>query len=167
MVPICFGKVMAMDRYPTTPSGLKKMEGELKKLREVDRPANVRAIEEAREHGDLSENAEYKAAKEEQSLIAGRLEYLEDRISRANVIDPSKLSGDRVVFGAKVSLENLDTEEETIYRIVGDDEADIEKGTISISSPIARGLIGKEAGDEVKVVTPAGSRKFEIVDVEF
>ena len=156
-----------MDRYPTTPSGLKKMEGELKKLREVDRPANVRAIEEAREHGDLSENAEYKAAKEEQSLIAGRLEYLEDRISRANVIDPSKLSGDRVVFGAKVSLENLDTEEETIYRIVGDDEADIEKGTISISSPIARGLIGKEAGDQVKVVTPAGHRKFEIVDVEF
>ncbi len=158
---------MAMDKYPTTPSGLKKMEAELKKLREFDRPANVRAIEEAREHGDLSENAEYKAAKEEQSLIAGRLEYLEDRISRANVIDPSKLSGDRVVFGAKVSLENLDTEEETIYRIVGDDEADIEKGTISISSPIARGLIGKEAGDEVKVITPAGPRKFEIVDVEF
>jgi transcription elongation factor GreA len=115
----------------------------------------------------LSENAEYKAAKEEQSLIAGRLEYLEDRISRANVIDPSKLSGDRVVFGAKVSLENLDTEEETIYRIVGDDEANIEVGTISISSPIARGLIGKEVGDQVTVVTPAGPRKFEIVDVEF
>ena len=156
-----------MDRYPMTPPGLKKMEVELKKLREVDRPANVKDIEEAREHGDLSENAEYKAAKEQQSLIAGRLEYLEDRISRANVIDPSKLSGDRVVFGAKVSLENLDTEEETIYRIVGDDEADIEKGTISISSPIARGLIGKEVGDQVKVVTPAGSRKFEITDLEF
>lgn len=150
-----------------TPKGLKKIEAELKKLREVDRPANVRAIEEAREHGDLSENAEYKAAKEEQSLIAGRLEYLEDRISRANVIDPSKLSGDRVVFGAKVSLENLDTEEETVYRIIGDDEADIENGTISISSPIARGLIGKEVGDEVVVTTPAGPRKFEIVDVEF
>jgi transcription elongation factor GreA len=158
---------MAMDRYPMTPPGLKKIEAELKKLREVDRPANVKDIEEAREHGDLSENAEYKAAKEQQSLIAGRLEYLEDRISRANVIDPSKLSGDRVVFGAKVSLENLDTEEETIYRIVGDDEADIEKGTISISSPIARGLIGKEVGDQVKVVTPAGSRKFEITDLEF
>ncbi len=150
-----------------TPAGLKKMEAELKKIRETDRPANVRAIETAREHGDLSENAEYKAAKEEQSLIAGRLEYLEDRISRANVIDPSKLSGDRVVFGAKVSLENLDTEEETIYRIVGDDEANIEVGTISISSPIARGLIGKEVGDQVTVVTPAGPRKFEIVDVEF
>jgi transcription elongation factor GreA len=158
---------MDMDRYPMTPAGLKKMEAELKKIRETDRPANVRAIETAREHGDLSENAEYKAAKEEQSLIAGRLEYLEDRISRANVIDPSKLSGDRVVFGAKVSLENLDTEEETIYRIVGDDEANIEVGTISISSPIARGLIGKEVGDQVTVVTPAGPRKFEIVDVEF
>jgi transcription elongation factor GreA len=158
---------MNMDRYPTTPAGLKKMEAELKKIRETDRPANVRSIETAREHGDLSENAEYKAAKEEQSLIAGRLEYLEDRISRANVIDPSKLSGDRVVFGAKVSLENLDTEEETIYRIVGDDEANIEVGTISISSPIARGLIGKEVGDQVTVVTPAGPRKFEIVDVEF
>jgi transcription elongation factor GreA len=156
-----------MDRYPTTPAGLKKMEAELKKIRETDRPANVRAIETAREHGDLSENAEYKAAKEEQSLIAGRLEYLEDRISRANVIDPSKLSGDRVVFGAKVSLENLDTEEETIYRIVGDAEANIEVGTISISSPIARGLIGKEVGDQVTVITPAGPRKFEIVDVEF
>jgi transcription elongation factor GreA len=143
------------------------MEAELKKIRETDRPANVRAIETAREHGDLSENAEYKAAKEEQSLIAGRLEYLEDRISRANVIDPSKLSGDRVVFGAKVSLENLDTEEETIYRIVGDAEANIEVGTISISSPIARGLIGKEVGDQVTVITPAGPRKFEIVDVEF
>jgi transcription elongation factor GreA len=158
---------MDMDRYPMTPAGLKKMEAELKKIRETDRPANVRAIETAREHGDLSENAEYKAAKEEQSLIAGRLEYLEDRISRANVIDPSKLSGDRVVFGAKVSLENLDTEEETIYRIVGDGEANIEVGTISISSPIARGLIGKEIGDQVTVVTPAGPRKFEIVDVEF
>jgi transcription elongation factor GreA len=156
-----------MDRYPTTPAGLKKMEAELKKIRETDRPANVRSIETAREHGDLSENAEYKAAKEEQSLIAGRLEYLEDRISRANVIDPSKLSGDRVVFGAKVSLENLDTEEETIYRIVGDAEANIEVGTISISSPIARGLIGKEVGDQVTVVTPSGPRKFEIVDVEF
>ena len=156
-----------MDRYPMTPAGLKKIEAELKKIREIDRPANVKAIEEAREHGDLSENAEYKAAKEEQSLIAGRIEYLEDRISRANVIDPATLSGDRVVFGAKVTLENLDTEEETIYRIVGDDEANIEQGTISISSPIARGLIGKEVGDEVIISTPAGPRNFEIVDVEF
>ncbi|MCP4604749.1 MAG: transcription elongation factor GreA [Proteobacteria bacterium] len=156
-----------MDRYPITPPGLKKLEVELKKLREVDRPANVRAIEEAREHGDLSENAEYKYAKEQQSLIAGRIEYLEDRISRANVIDPSTLSGDRVVFGAKVTLEDLDSSDEKVYRIVGEDEASIEAGTISITSPIARGLISKEVGDAVTVGTPAGPRKFEIVDVEF
>ncbi|MDJ0762993.1 MAG: transcription elongation factor GreA [Myxococcota bacterium] len=156
-----------MDQYPMTPQGLKKLEAELKKLIEVDRPANVKAIEEAREHGDLSENAEYKAAKEEQSLIASRMEYLEDRIARANVIDPTKLSGDRVVFGARVSLEDLNTTEEKTYRIVGEDEADIDVGTISISSPIARGLIGKEVGDQVTIGTPAGPRKFEIVDVEF
>ena len=156
-----------MDRYPMTPAGQKKLEAELKKLREVDRPKNVKDIEEARAHGDLSENAEYKAAKEQQSLIAGRLEYLEDRISKAEVIDPKKLSGDRVVFGAKVSLEKLDTSEEVTYRIVGDDEADIDQNTISISSPIARGLIGKEVGDTVVVKTPSGTKKFEIFDVEF
>jgi transcription elongation factor GreA len=156
-----------MERYPMTLPGRRNLEDELKKLREVDRPANVKAIEEAREHGDISENAEYKAAKEEQSLIAGRLEYLEDRISRAEVIDPSKLSGDKVVFGAKVTLEDLDTEEEKTYRIIGDDEANLEDGTISISSPIARGLIGKAVGDETVIKTPSGSRNFEIVDVEF
>jgi transcription elongation factor GreA len=156
-----------MERYPMTPGGLDKLNAELKHLREVERPANVKAIEEARSHGDLSENAEYKYAKEQQSLIADRIEYLEDRIARAEVIDPSKLSGDRVVFGAKVTMENLDTEEETCYRIVGEDEADLEAGTISISSPIARGLIRKEVGDEVTIRTPSGPRKFEIVDVEF
>lgn len=156
-----------MAKYPITPEGLKKLEAELKKLREVDRPANVKAIEEAIAHGDLSENAEYKYAKEQQSLIAGRLEYLEDRISGANVIDPKKLSGDRIVFGAKVTLEDLDTEQEMIYRIVGEDEADLEAGSISITSPIARGLISKEVGDEVTVRTPSGPRKFEVVDVEF
>jgi transcription elongation factor GreA len=156
-----------MERYPMTPSGLEKLNAELKHLREVERPANVRAIEEARAHGDLSENAEYKYAKEQQSLIAGRIEYLEDRISRAEVIDPLKLSGERVVFGAKVTMENLDTDEETCYRIVGEDEADLKAGTISITSPIARGLIRKEVGDEVTIRTPSGPRKFEIVDVEF
>ncbi len=156
-----------MERYPMTPKGYKQLTEELKQLREVDRPANVKAIEEARAHGDLSENAEYKYAKEQQSLIAGRIEYLEDRISRAEVIDPSKLSGERVVFGAKVILENLDTEEEVIYRIVGDDEADISEGTISVSSPIARGLIRRETGDQVTIATPAGPRKYEIVDVSF
>lgn len=156
-----------MEQYPMTLAGLRKLEAELRKLKEVDRPANVKAIETAREHGDLSENAEYKAAKEEQSLIAGRMEYLEDRISRANVIDTSKLSGDRVVFGAKVTLEDLDTSEEMTYRIYGEDETDIEAGIISISSPIARGLIGKECGDEATISTPSGPRSFEIIDVEF
>ena len=156
-----------MERYPMTPDGHKHLTQELKRLKEVDRPANVKAIEEARAHGDLSENAEYKYAKEQQSLIAGRIEYLEDRISRAEVIDPAKLSGERVVFGAKVSLENLDTTEEVAYRIVGEDEADLNRGTISITSPIARGLIRKEVGDMVTIATPSGPRKFEIVDVEF
>lgn len=156
-----------MERYPMTPSGYEKLNAELRHLREVERPANVKAIEEARAHGDLSENAEYKYAKEQQSLIAGRIEHLEDRISRAEVIDPSKLSGDRVVFGAKVTMENIDTEEETCYRIVGEDEASLEDGTISITSPIARGLIRREVGDTVTVATPSGPRKFEIIDVEF
>ncbi len=156
-----------MERYPMTPKGQKQLTAELKNLYEVQRPANVKAIEEARAHGDLSENAEYKYAKEQQSLIAGRIEYLEDRLSRAEVIDPSKLSGDLVVFGAKVTLENLDTSEEVVYRIVGEDEAQLSEGTISISSPIARGLIRKEVGDQVTISTPSGPKKYEIVDVEF
>jgi transcription elongation factor GreA len=156
-----------LDRFPMTPQGLKKLEAELKKIREVDRPANIKAIETAREHGDLKENAEYKYAKEQQSLIAGRLEHLEERISRAEVIDPSKLSGDRVVFGAKVHLENLDTGEQVVYRILGEDESDIDSGTISITSPVARGLIRREVGDQVTIRTPSGSKKYEIFDVEF
>ncbi|HUT78870.1 MAG TPA: transcription elongation factor GreA [Polyangia bacterium] len=156
-----------MDRFPMTPAGLKKLEAELKKLREVDRPSNIQAIEEARAHGDLSENAEYKFAKEQQSFIAGRIAHVEERISRAEVIDPSRLKGDRVVFGARVSLENLDSGEQVVYRIVGEDEADLDVGTISVTSPIARGLIGKEEGDEVAITTPAGRRSFEITSVEF
>lgn len=150
-----------------TPQGLRKLEAELKQLREVERPANVKAIEEAREHGDLSENAEYKFAKEQQSLISGRMSYLEDRISRAEVIDPRRLSGDRVVFGAKVTVADLDTAEERTYRIVGEDESDIEAGSISITSPIARGLINKEVGDKAVIATPSGPRKFEVIDVDF
>jgi len=156
-----------MMKYPMTPSGLKKLEAELKKLKEVDRPANVRDIEEARGHGDLSENAEYKFAKEQQSLIASRIEYLGDRISGANVIDPSKLSGDLVVFGATVTLENLGSGELVTYQIVGEDEAHLEQGRISITSPVARGLIRKEIGDEVAIKTPAGVRRFEISDIRF
>lgn len=156
-----------MDRYPMTLVGKRKLEVELKQLRQVARPANVKAIEEALAHGDLSENAEYHAAKEQQSLIVGRIEYLGDRISRAEVIDISKLSGDKVVFGAKVTMENIDSGEETAYRIVGDDEANIDEGTVSISSPLARALIRHEVGDEVTIRTPSGKRVVEITDVEF
>lgn len=156
-----------MTTYPMTPQGLKRLEIELKKLKEVDRPANVKAIEEAIALGDLSENAEYKFAKEQQSLIASRIEYLGDRISRSEVIDPSKLSGERVVFGAKVTLEDLDSSETVTYRIVGEDEADADNGLLSIVSPIARGLIRHEVGDEVTIKTPRGLRKFEISDLEF
>ncbi|MBN2804753.1 MAG: transcription elongation factor GreA [Deltaproteobacteria bacterium] len=158
---------MDNDRYPMTLEGKRHLELELKELREVKRPANVKAIEEARAHGDLSENAEYHAAKEEQALIAGRMDYLNDRIGRAEVIDIAKLSGDRVVFGAIVTFENINTQEETTYRILGDDESNIDEGSISISSPIARALIGREVGDEVKIKTPSGERKVEITDVEF
>jgi transcription elongation factor GreA len=158
---------MGMTKYPMTPAGLKKLEAELKKLKEVDRPANVRAIEEAREHGDLSENAEYKYAKEQQSLIASRIEYVEDRIARAEVIDLTKLAGDKVVFGAKVTMENLDTGDVVSYRIVGEDEASIEDGLISVTSPIARGLIRHGVGDEVTIRTPSGLKIFEISDIEF
>ena len=156
-----------MTKYPMTPQGLENLKKELKKIKEVDRPANVKAIEEARALGDITENAEFKYAKEQQSLIASRIEYLEDRISRADVIDPSTLSGDKVVFGAKVTLEDLDTGDSITYRIVGEDEANVEDGLISVSSPIARGVISHEIGDEVIVATPKGRRSFEISDVEF
>jgi len=156
-----------MVRFPITPEGLKKLEADLKKLYEVDRPANVRAIKEAREHGDLRENAEYKCAKDEQSMIAGRIAYLESRIANASVIDLAKLSGDCVVFGAKVFLENLDTGERVVYRIVGEDEADINHGSISITAPIARGLIRRKLGEQVNIVTPSGTKKFMIFNVEF
>ncbi len=156
-----------MAKYPMTPDGKKKLEVELKHIREFERPINVKAIEEAIAQGDLSENAEYKYEKEKQGMLAGRMEYLEDRISGAEVIDPTTFSGERVVFGAKVTLEDLDTEETVIYRIVGEDEANIEDGDISVNSPIARGLIRHEIGDEVRIKTPKGMRSFEISDVEF
>ncbi len=154
-------------RVPMTPAGAQALKDELKRLREVERPKNVKDIEEARLQGDLSENAEYNAAKERQSFIAGQMADIEDRLSRAQIIDPSKLSGDKVVFGATVSLENSDSGEEVTYQIVGDHEASLAKGTISISSPIARALLGHEEGDEVKVQTPAGVRAYEILHVEF
>jgi transcription elongation factor GreA len=140
---------------------------ELKRLKSVERPRNVREIEEARGHGDLSENAEFHAAKERQSLLDLQIRDIEDKLARAQVIEVSKLSGDRVVFGATVSLADSDTGDRMVYQIVGDHEAEPKNGKISISSPVARALIGKSEGDEVQVRTPTGVRSLEILSVEF
>ena len=150
-----------------TSTGLKVLEEELNQLKNVDRHEIIKAIAEARAHGDLSENAEYHAAKEKQSFIEGRVMELEDMIGRADVIDPSKLSGSTVKFGATVTLVDEDTDEEKKYQIVGDHESDIKKGKISISSPIARALIGKSKGDSVEVAAPGGARSYEILKVAF
>ncbi len=143
------------------------LEKELKQRMSEERPRIIQAIAEARAHGDLSENAEYHAAKEQQSLNEGRISELEDKLGRAEVIDVSKLSGDTVKFGATVTLIDEDTEEEKKYMIVGDVEADVKLGRISISSPIARALIGKAVGDSVEVTAPGGARAYEIIDVTF
>lgn len=150
-----------------TGSGYTALEIELRHRQQVERPRIIAAIAEARAHGDLSENAEYHAAKEQQSLNEGRIADLEDKISRAEVIDVAKLSGDVVKFGATVTLVDEDTEEERIWQIVGDNEADAKAGRISISSPMARALIGKQKGASVEVVTPKGARSFEIVQVRW
>jgi len=150
-----------------TASGHKALEEELQRRQSEDRPAIIAAISEARAHGDLSENAEYHAAKEQQSLNEGRVSELEDMLSRAEIIDVSKLSGDSVKFGATVELADEDTDEESKYQIVGDQEADVKEGKISISSPIARALIGKSEGDSVEVAAPGGSRSYEILSVKF
>ena len=149
-----------------TPEGARKLREELHRLKE-ERPKISRDIEVAREHGDLSENAEYHAAKERQGMIEAKIKDYEDKLSRAEIIDPSKLSGTKVRFGATVGLVNLTTDEGVTYRIVGAEEADLEQGTISISAPLARALIGKEIGDEVSVTLPVGIRKYEITSVEF
>jgi transcription elongation factor GreA len=150
-----------------TPSGQQRLREELQHLRESEMPSVVKEIATAREHGDLSENAEYHAAKERQGMIHARMKYIEDVLSRAEVIDPAKLSGDKVKFGAKVSLLNLDTNEECVYQIVGPEESDMDNGRISVSSPLARGLLGHQVGDEVKIRLPAGSRSYEIQDISF
>jgi transcription elongation factor GreA len=149
-----------------TPTGAQKLRDELARLKE-ERPKISREIGIAREHGDLSENAEYHAAKERQGLVEARLKDIEDKLARAEVIDPAKLGGDRVRFGATVTLTNLDNDEESKYQIVGADEADINQGLISISAPLARALIGKSIGDEVVVQLPAGTRRYEIGDIAF
>src|SRR5438552_6064314 len=160
------GRAMA-ESIPITRAGAEAIKRELKRLKSVDRAKNVHDISVAREHGDLRENAEYHAAKERQSHIEGRIQMLEDRLARAQIIDVGKLSGERVVFGATVRLEDTDSGARTQYTIVGETEADLKKGRISITSPIARGLIGREAGDTVKIRTPGGEREYEILEVVF
>jgi transcription elongation factor GreA len=156
-----------MQKNPITPEGATKLREELHNLKSVERPAVIQAIAVAREHGDLSENAEYHAAREKQSFIEGRVKELEDKLARAEVIDPSKLAGDRVAFGAVVKLSNTDTGDEVSYRILGADESDLAKGSISVTSPLARSLIGKQVGDEVKVRMPGGERTYEVLDIAF
>ena len=156
-----------MDKVPMTGDGFSKLKEELRWRQQEERPRIIEAISEARTHGDLSENAEYHAAKEAQSLNEGRVGELEDLIARAEVIDIRKLSGDKVKFGATVVLIDEDTEEKKTYQIVGDQEADVRSGRISISSPIARALIGKEVGEAIEVNAPGGARGYEIVQVRF
>lgn len=156
-----------MEKVPITSEGFKNLEVELRQLKTKERPSVIQAIAEAREHGDLSENAEYHAAKEKQGFIETRIIELEDKISRADVIDVSQMSGGTIRFGATISLVDEDTDEESEYRIVGEDEAEIRDGKLSFASPLARSLIGKEAGDRVEVTTPRGSKAYEILKVAF
>ena len=150
-----------------TPEGQARLREELERLKKVELPQVVKDIGVARDHGDLSENAEYHAAKERQGMIVARISSIEQSLSRAEVIDPSKLSGNKVQFGARVKLLNVDTEEENRYQIVGPEEADIKLNRISVSSPLARALIAREVGDEIKVVMPAGPRTFEILEISY
>lgn len=156
-----------MDRIPITKEGYEKVKAELERLKKVERREVIKAIEEARGHGDLSENAEYDAAKERQGMIEARIAELESKMARFEVIDTSKLKGDKVVFGATVKIENLDTGEIKTYKIVGPDESDISKGYISILSPIARALVGKKVGDDVTVIAPNGEVEYEILEISF
>lgn len=155
-----------MDKIPMTRRGFDVLDAELKQLKTVDRPAIIKDIAEARAHGDLSENAEYHAARERQSFVEGRIKELEAILSRAEVIDTSKLSGS-IKFGATVTLVDEDTEEERVYQIVGESEADLERGLLNIRAPLARALIGKDEGDSVEVVTPGGRRDYEILSVRY
>lgn len=155
-----------MEKIPMTRRGFDALDAELRELKSVERPAVIRAIAEAREHGDLSENAEYHAAREKQSFIEGRIKEVEGLIGRAEVIDPSKLSG-AIKFGATITIVDEDTDEEKTYQIVGEAEADIENNLLNIKSPLARALIGKEPGDSVEVRTPGGERSYEVLSVEY
>ncbi len=154
-----------MERGPITRNGYNTLKDELVRLKSVERPENIKAIEIARAHGDLSENAEFDAAKERQSFLEGRIGELEYKLASADVIDPEDLPKDKAVFASSVVLENVDTEEEVKYQIVGQDEADIDKGKISVSSPLGKALIGKRPGDEIIIQAPGGKRVYELVDI--
>jgi transcription elongation factor GreA len=156
-----------MDKLPMTKEGVVALEKEQRRLREEERPAIIQAIAEAREHGDLSENAEYHAARERQSFVEGRLDELKSIISLAEIIDPTTLSGDVVRFGATVELADEETDAESTYQIVGTHEADVNKGRLSVTAPLARALIGKSLGDSVEVVSPGGSKFYEIIKVDY
>lgn len=157
-----------MNKVPMTIKGAQQLKAELLRLRSVDRPSVIQAIAEARAHGDLSENAEYEAAKERQSFIEGRIAEVEAKLSHAQIIDPATLDADgRCVFGATIEMEDMDSGGVTVYQIVGDDEADIKGGKISVGSPIARALIGKSAGDVAEVMAPGGLRSYEVLDVKY
>jgi transcription elongation factor GreA len=156
-----------MEKIPMTEAGYLALEGELKHRQQVDRPRIIQQITDARSHGDLSENAEYHAAKEQQSHNEGRIAELEDKLARADVIDVSKLSGDTIKFGATVTLIDEDTDKKAVWQIVGEPEADAKKGRISITSPLARALIGKKKGASVEVVTPGGAKAYEVTKIEW
>ena len=156
-----------MDKIPITNIGFKKLEDELKTLKSIERPSVIKSIAEAREHGDLSENAEYHAAKEKQSFIEGRIADLENKISRAEVIITKKLKSNKVIFGATVTLGEVGKKKQIVYQIVGTEEADVENGKISISSPLARALLGKKIDDSVEVYSPGGSKEYEVENIEF
>ncbi|GAB4540034.1 MAG: transcription elongation factor GreA [Thermodesulfovibrionia bacterium] len=156
-----------MQKIPITPEGHRRLQEELDRLKRVERPKVIKAIAEARAHGDLSENAEYHAAKERQSFIEGRIRELEDKIARAEVIDPSRVSQDRVAFGAKVRVSDIDTSEEKVFHLVGPDEIDVESGRISIHSPVARSLIGRTIGEIVNVKAPSKTIGYEILEISF
>jgi len=154
-----------LDRIPVTPEGYEALKKELENLKRVERPQNIKAIEEARAHGDLSENAEFEAAKDRQGFIEGRIGELGFKLANADVINPDNLPKDRAVFGTRVLLENIDTGEEVEYQLVGPDESDIGNGRISVSSPLGRAILGKKPGDELTLEVPGGKRIYELVDI--
>lgn len=154
-----------MERVPVTKEGYESLKNELNRLKRVERPENIKAIEEARAHGDLSENAEFAAAKDRQGFIEGRISELQYKLANADIIEPDKLNKDKAMFGCKVLLENIETGEDVEYQLVGPDESDIEKGRISVSSPLGKAILGKKPGDELTFQVPGGKRVYELVEI--